>query len=198
MMLVMHGLGDSMEGYRPLVAELGIPEMNYLLINAPDHYVSGYSWYDIYDNPEPGIIRSRELLLNLLAHQHKEGFDYNHMFLFGFSQGCLMAVETGARCKETLGGIIGISGYVQNPDLLVKEKSNAADSQHFLITHGHLDEIIPIQKSRPIFQHLSHAGLNIQWEEFNKPHSFDGEREFQVIRNFVTQRINSIESASDA
>ena len=198
LMLVMHGLGDSMEGYRSLVPELGIPEMNYLLINAPDHYVSGFSWYDIYENPEPGIIRSRKLLIDLLDHQNKEGFEYDHMFLFGFSQGCLMAVETGARCEHTLGGIIGISGYVQNPEALVKEKSEAAESQNFLITHGNADDIIPIEKSRPTFQYLSDSGLNIKWEEFSKAHSFEGEREFQVIRDFVNQSIKSIESNTDA
>ena len=35
-MIVLHGLGDSMEGYRWLPEALQLPWLNYLLVNAPD------------------------------------------------------------------------------------------------------------------------------------------------------------------
>lgn len=190
LMIVMHGLGDSMEGYRPLVAELGITRMNYLLVNAPDHYVSGFSWYDIYGEPKPGIVRSRELLNQLLEHQRSEGFEYDHMFLFGFSQGCLMAVETGARFHSKLGGVIGISGYVQGPDELLAEKSPVAASQKFLITHGTQDSVIPFEGAKNIFARLAQGGLDINFVTFDKAHSFAGDSEFQLIRNFVEDQVN--------
>ena len=40
LMVVLHGLGDSMEGYRWLPGALRIPALNTLLVNAPDG-----SWY---------------------------------------------------------------------------------------------------------------------------------------------------------
>lgn len=193
LMVVMHGLGDSMEGYRPLVQELAVPEMNYLLVNAPDHYLSGFSWYDIYDNPEPGIKRSRQMVIDLLESQQKEGFAYKNIFLFGFSQGCLMATEVGGRFHSVLGGIIGISGYVNNPAELIAEKSPVAEKQKFLITHGDSDPIIPIQKSKPIFESLAGNGFNIQWVEFAKDHTIAGYEELYLIRDFINQRIKSIE-----
>ena len=38
LMVVLHGLGDSMEGYRWLPSALRLPWLNYLLVNAPDEY----------------------------------------------------------------------------------------------------------------------------------------------------------------
>ena len=46
LLLVMHGLGDSLEGYRFLPELLKIPGLHYLLVNAPDSYFTGYSWLD--------------------------------------------------------------------------------------------------------------------------------------------------------
>jgi hypothetical protein len=54
LMVVLHGLGDSMEGYRWLPDAMGLPWLNYLIVNAPDDYSSGFSWYDIFENPAPG------------------------------------------------------------------------------------------------------------------------------------------------
>lgn len=47
LMVLLHGLGDSMEGYRWLPAALNLPWLNYLLVNAPDEYYDGFSWFDI-------------------------------------------------------------------------------------------------------------------------------------------------------
>ncbi len=54
LMIVLHGLGDSMEGYRWLPPALRLPWMNYLLANAPDEYYGGYSWFDFAGEPLPG------------------------------------------------------------------------------------------------------------------------------------------------
>jgi phospholipase/carboxylesterase len=36
LMIVLHGLGDSIEGYRWLPPALDLAGLNYLLVNAPD------------------------------------------------------------------------------------------------------------------------------------------------------------------
>ena len=47
LMIVLHGLGDSLEGWLWLPAALQLPWLNFLLVNAPDRYYGGWSWYDI-------------------------------------------------------------------------------------------------------------------------------------------------------
>jgi len=187
LMIVLHGLGDSMEGFRWLPAALNLPWLNYLLVNAPDEYYGGYSWYDIYEQPGPGIERSRKLLFELLDDLRQKNFPTEQTILSGFSQGCLMSIETALRYPHLLAGIVGLSGYAHEPEQLVKEMPPVARQQKFLLTHGTLDELIPIEKVRPQVEILRAGGVQIDWREFRKAHTIAGEEEVSVIREFINR-----------
>ena len=188
-MIVLHGLGDSMEGYRWWPEAMQLPWLNYLLVNAPDPYYSGFSWYDL-ENPAPGVERSRGLLFHLLEQLAVKNFPADQIVLSGFSQGCLMSIEIGARHRHRLAGIVGISGYVLDPEQLVKQLAPEAVLQRFLITHGTQDPLIPIGEVRPDIEILKRAGLQIEWREFVKAHTIAGEDEMSVIRDFVKSRFD--------
>lgn len=190
LMIALHGLGDSMEGYRWLPQAMNLPWLNYLLVNAPDDYYGGFSWYDIYENPGSGIKRSRALLSELLGEQRDNGFPTDQTILFGFSQGCLMTLEIGARYPHLLAGCVGISGYAHEPETLIQEFSPVATRQHFLMTHGAFDPLIPIDKVHPQIQLLKNAGLNIEFHEFQKEHTIAGEPELSLIRDFVCKSLD--------
>ena len=189
LMVVLHGLGDSMEGYRWLPGALRIPALNTLLVNAPDDYLGGFSWYDIYNNTAPGVERSRGLLFDLLDQQRADGFASEQTFLFGFSQGCLMTLEVGMRYSHRFAGLIGISGYALEPDKLVAEQSLVAKEQSFLITHGTADPLLPLAQTKAQMEQLQAGGIRMQWEVFEKEHTIQGEAEVAVIRTFVDERI---------
>src|SRR5271170_5939042 len=89
LMVMLHCLGDSIEGYRWWPEAMGLPWMNYLLVNAPDEYYGGYSWFDINDQ-QPGVRRSRNQLFGLLDDLRVKRFPAGQITLGGFSQGCLM------------------------------------------------------------------------------------------------------------
>jgi phospholipase/carboxylesterase len=184
LMILLHGLGDSVAGYRWLPEAMQLPWLNYLLVNAPDPYYGGFAWYDL-DDPEQGVKRSRLLLFRLLDELAAKDFPADKIVFSGFSQGCLMSIEIGARYPHHLAGIVGISGYAHEPEKLVKELAPEARKQRFLITHGTQDTLIPIAHVRPQMEILRRAGLNIDWREFVKAHTIAGEKEFSVIREFV-------------
>jgi phospholipase/carboxylesterase len=184
LMVMLHGLGDSIEGYRWWPEALGLPWLNHLLVNAPDEYYGGYSWFDIDDQP-PGVLRSRKMLFELLDDLHAKGFPAEQITLGGFSQGCLMAVDAGLRYPHRLAGIVGISGWVFELEKTVQQLSPVAREQRLLMTHGTSDPVVPIEKVRPQIPLLKAAGLNIAWQEFSKVHTIQGEIELAVIRNFV-------------
>lgn len=185
LMIVMHGLGDSMAGYRFLPNLLNIPALNYLLVNAPNPYYGGYSWYDFMGDEGPGVARSRKLLFDLLDELQEAQFRTEEMVIFGFSQGCLMAIEMGARAPYAFAGVIGVSGYVHAPERLVNELSPVAKDQRFLVTHGIHDRLIPIDQVRGQIELLQSAGLQIEWREFEKDHTISPEDEVETIRDFV-------------
>lgn len=188
--IMLHGLGDSAEGYRWMPDVIGLPWMNYLLVNAPDFYFGGFSWFDFTEdgNPEvmrPGVERSRKLLFQMLDHQRAAGFASDQTIFGGFSQGCLMALDVAARYSCRLAGVVGISGYVCEPGRLVTELSPVAVEQKFLVTHGTYDPLLPLAKTHEQIQILQAAGLNIEWRELRKEHTIAGQVEVDLIRNFV-------------
>jgi|SRR5437899_1079749 len=185
LLVMLHGLGDSMEGYRWLPEALGFPWLNYALVNAPDEYYGGYSWYDFAHDKRPGILRSRQMLFALMDELRGRGFPTELTTLGGFSQGCLMAIEVGLRYPHRLAGVVGISGYVFEPEELLAELSAVAMQQRLLITHGTLDPLLPFAVTREHVNLLKAEGLKIEWHEFVKPHTIAGELELDVIRNFV-------------
>lgn len=185
LMIVLHGLGDSMEGYRWLPQAMQLPWLSYLLVNAPDRYYTGFAWYPMDSDPGPAIERSRKLLFELLDNARGGGFAAEKIIVFGFSQGCLMSMEVGARYPHRVAGIVGVSGYVHEPDQLLRELSPQARQQRFLITHGTHDPLIPIQMARPQMELLRQAGLRIDWREFAKAHTIDDDLELSALRGFV-------------
>jgi phospholipase/carboxylesterase len=185
LMIMLHGLGDSMDGYRWVQPALDLPWLNYVLVNAPDGYYGGYSWYDFAGDIVPGVVRSRKLLFELLEAQERMGFASKDTIIGGFSQGCLMAMEVGLRYPHMLAGIVGISGYVCEPEKLIAETSPVARKQRILMTHGTRDTMVPFARVKEQVKLLQSAGLAVEWHEFEKGHTIAGEEELDLIRKFI-------------
>ncbi len=182
-MVMLHGLGDSIEGYRWMPGALDLSWLNFLLVNAPDEYFGGFSWFDYPDNMGPGILRSRKLLFELLDDLRAKGF--TEITLGGFSQGGLMSIDVGMRYPHKLAGLVDISGWVYEIETLLKERSPVAGEQRLLITHGPFDPLIPFDEVKEQAQTLKGAGLKVEWHEFPKAHTIYGHEEIAVIREFV-------------
>jgi phospholipase/carboxylesterase len=185
LLIALHGLGDSMEGYRWLPQVLQFPWLNCLLVNAPEAYYGGYSWYDFAVDPGPGVERSRRLLFTLLDKQREAGFPTEQTLLFGFSQGCLMTIDVGLRYPHRFAGLVGISGYTHEPEKIIHDLSPVAREQRFLLTHGTHDPLIPIGPVQAQIELLKSAGLKIEWHEFAKEHTIAGEEEIELVRRFI-------------
>ena len=189
-MIVLHGRGDSPEGFTWLPSELKIPELSFLLLQAPDPYYDGYSWYDLPPNQLPGVLRSRKLLAEVFEEIEKEGFKSEQCFLLGFSQGCLMTLEFGARFPHRLKGYIGISGYCYDVDALLKEAipENIHEGD-WLVTHGTQDDVLPIDITREQMKTLIARGFKMEYLEYKKSHTIDQREELPMIRQWIQDRL---------
>ena len=181
--IVLHGRGDSMEGFTWMPSTLALPA-NYLFVNAPDPYYTGYSWYDLAPNQAPGIVRSRKLLDQLFAELKTHGIKFAHTVLFGFSQGCLMTLEWGLRSQYRLAGYIGISGFCFDPEKLFDELGPHAKQTPILVTHGYHDEVLPFSHTESQISWLKQKGLNINWKAYEKSHTIDPKQEIEDLREF--------------
>ena len=96
----------------------------------------------------------------------------------------MVSTQVEARMSIRI-GIVGISGYVCEPEKLIQEMSPVALKQRLLITHGLLDPMVPFAEVKKQINILKSAGLRIEWHEFAKAHTIAGEAELSVIRNFI-------------
>ena len=184
LMIMLHGLGDSLEGYRWFPEAMRLPGMNYLLVNAPNQYYGGWSWFDL-ENMAPGIKQSRRLIFDVIDEWIKKGFTADQITLGGFSQGCLMTIEVGLRYPERFAGLVGISGWVFEPEKLAQELTPVGRSQRLLCTHGPYDSLLPMHNTRAQLDMIEATGVTVEWHEFPKAHSLPAEEELAVIREFV-------------
>ncbi len=199
LLIVLHGLGDSSAGWEWLPGELQLPWLEYLLLDAPDAYFDGHSWFGIslpmdgrFTGELPAIDataveRSRRMIEDVLAREKAAGRGARDIAILGFSQGCLMTLETGLRHAEPLAGLVGISGWVHRPDALRSGAPGHARGVPVLMTHGTLDPLLGIEHVRPHATALRDAGFDLLWQEFEKEHTVAGRTEVQYIARFLEQ-----------
>jgi phospholipase/carboxylesterase len=191
LMVVLHGRGDSPEGFAWLPAELGISNLGYLMVQAPDDYFGGYSWYDLPPNRLPGILRSRAVLNQLFDELAHQGYRFEQIVLLGFSQGCLMTLEFGARYAHRLAGYIGISGFCNDAHLLASEADATAKTGNWLITHGTDDEVISFEETRDQIATLQQSGFDIEFRAYEKTHTIDSVLELPYLRQWILNRLET-------
>lgn len=186
--VVLHGQGGSAQDLQPLPNELGIPDVNYLLLDAPDPFHAGFRWFNWEGDPLADITRSRGLLAEVFATTESAGYAPDQTFLLGFSQGCLMTLEFGARHTRRLAGYVGISGFILDPTSLLRDLNPEVNAGDWLVTHGTADEMLPVEDTRAQIQTLLDGGFKIDYREYAKAHSIDEQRELPQIKEWMQTR----------
>ncbi len=188
LIIVLHGRGDSAEGFSFLPDALAFEDVNYLLLNAPIEYFGGFSWYDLPPNQLPGIEYSRHVLGQTLDMVFSKGFDPAQTILFGFSQGSLLTFEFGARYKFELAGYIGVSGYIYDASLILEEMNPDVNKGNWLCTHGYEDDVLPFSISDSQVKALQAGGFEIDFRAYHKVHTIDMD-ELREIRQWIGERL---------
>ena len=166
-----------------LPGALQLPWLNFLLVNAPDPYYGGYSWYDIETGN--GIGESRRLLFQLL--DGLRNIPPARSFCAAFRRDVSWLLKPGRVIRAGSRELWASAAMSMSRRQLIRELSPVARQQRFLLTHGTHDPLIPIQKMRQQTSLLKAAGLEIDWREFMKAHAIAGEEEGPVIRQFVQE-----------
>lgn len=191
LMIVLHGKGDSIRPFRHFDEEMQVPDLNYLLLNAPKKFLDGYSWYGDPPYEKNGISKIREKLFQLLAELEEQGWQSHNIFFFGFSQGSLISADIGLNYPKRLGGIVGISGYFHFYPRWRQNLSREALKTPWVFTHGQKDELLRIDETKYGVDKLRDAGFKVDWVELDKDHVLT-EEEMPVIRKWVQDRLKDL------
>jgi phospholipase/carboxylesterase len=189
LMIVLHGRGDSIRPFSRFDEELNIPEMNYLLLNAPRRFMTGYTWYGEPPYQSMGVLKIREKLFDLLNDLENQGWDPKKIFFFGFSQGCLISADIGLNYPKQLAGVVGISGYFNFYPRWRNNLAPASKKTPWFFTHGRQDDVLPLEETRYGVEKLKDVGLKVQWVEMDKEHTLEDE-EYPLIRKWVRDQLS--------
>jgi len=184
LMIILHGRGDSSDGFVGLPPFLELDDMNYILFDAPFEYFSGHSWYQLPPDQLPGIEYSSKLLTKDLDKLFESDFNVEESFLFGFSQGSLLTFEFGARYHKVLAGYIAISGYIYDAQKLLEEMNPEVKKARWLCTHGTHDPVLDFSTSKKQIDRLQEAGFDVEFKAYEKDHSIDRD-ELAMISEWV-------------
>ena len=127
-----------------------LPDTIFICPDAPERCAaspSGYQWFDLMDQT-PEQILSKSLVaenkLNKLIEEVKEknNLSANQIIIGGFSQGCMISLQTGIKRKDKINSIIGYSGRIINIEHLGK---NIISRPNIILMHGDLDQVVGVE-----------------------------------------------------
>ena len=126
-----------------------LPDTIFLCPNAPEKCAVssvGYQWFDLMDQSKQQILTKSlvaEMKLNQLIDEVKvrNNLEANKIILGGFSQGCMISLQTGIKRKDKINSIIGYSGKIIDTEHLSR---NIVSRPKVILMHGDKDEIVPI------------------------------------------------------
>ncbi len=199
----LHGLGADGNDFVPIAEEMNLPvPVRYIFPHAPEQPVTingGYvmrSWYDILatdigsQQDAAGVRASQAEIEKFIAQERARGVCAKNIFLAGFSQGGAIALHTGLRHQEQLGGILALSTYLPLAETLPAEASVASKLTPIFMAHGRDDPIVPYALGKRSEAALHKQNYVVEWREFNMPHSVCAE-EVRDIQGWLTNRLAS-------
>jgi phospholipase/carboxylesterase len=184
--IVLHGLGADGNDFVPVANELDLSsagDVRFVFPHAPVIPVTingGYemrAWYDILGadlvqrEDEAGLRKSLANVEALIEREKSRGIPAGRIVLAGFSQGCAMALLTGLRHGERLGGIVGMSGYLPLAATTAAERHAANTQTSVFLAHGRMDPVVPIDRAIASRDALKALGYAVEWHEYPMAHS---------------------------
>jgi phospholipase/carboxylesterase len=184
--IVLHGLGADGNDFVPFAQELKlgpVGPVRFVFPHAPTRPVTlngGHvmrAWYDLLGmdlvrrEDETGLRESLQAVTALIDRERARGVPASRIVLAGFSQGCAMALMTGLRYPERLGGVAGLSGYVPLAAATAAERHAANHAVPVFLAHGTQDPVVPFQRGEAARDLLQSLGYAVEWHSYPMQHS---------------------------
>lgn len=198
----LHGLGDSGDGFAPVVPEINLPAelgVKFIFPHAPIQPVTinggmaMRSWYDIKSldldkrADEQGVQQSAAAVQQLIDAEIDNGIAPSNIILAGFSQGGVVSLYLAPRLPYQLAGVMALSTYMCEPAKLKLEKQQA--SLNVFMAHGSFDDVVPTGAGKAAHQTLLELGYEVSWQEYPMAHQVCLE-EIKAIRTWLVSRLN--------
>ena len=126
-----------------------LPDTIFICPDAPEKCAAsplGFQWFDLMDQtPEQVLAKSlvAENKLNKLIDEVKKNNNLkaSEIIIGGFSQGCMISLQTGLKRKDTINSVIGYAGRIIDTQHL---SENINSRPKIILMHGDIDQVVSI------------------------------------------------------
>ena len=149
--ILCHGYGGDGKDISLLASywRTYLPDTLFVCPDAPERCtvsVTGFQWFDLMDQTKDQILIKSlvaEIKLNTLIDEviKNNNLTSEKVAIGGFSQGCMISLQTGIKRKERINSIVGYSGKIIDTTHL---ESNIISCPNIILMHGDKDEIVPV------------------------------------------------------
>ena len=95
-----------------------------------------------------------------------------NIVLAGFSQGSVIALRTALAHSQRLAGVIALSGFLPDPERVLKEANPVNKEVPIFLGHGTDDPVVPFVLGEMTYQMLKNAAYPVSWHAYkNLPHT---------------------------
>jgi phospholipase/carboxylesterase len=187
MVIMIHGRGADMNDLADLAPLLDTPGgARFVFPNAPKPFEAypgmtfGWTWFEGWPPEGDSVLASREALLQFLDEITAQ-YPTTSLIISGFSQGAMMSLDVGLR--RDAAAILAMSGGLYELDLpdLAARKATPV-----LLSHGSLDDVVPVIYARRARALLEEAGFDVEYHEYPMGHQVVME-EVAVVKEFIAR-----------
>ena len=171
--ILCHGYGGDGKDISLLASywKAYLPDTIFICPDAPEKCAaspSGFQWFDLIDQtPEQILSKSlvAEAKLNKLIDEVKlqNNLSSDQIIIGGFSQGCMIALQTGVKRKDKINAIIGYSGKIIDKGHLGK---NIISRPNIILMHGDADQVVTIEGLLEAKDFFTRNNYNIETKIF--------------------------------
>ncbi|VXC35890.1 Phospholipase [Flavobacterium sp. 9AF] len=191
-LVLLHGYGSNEEDLFSFASEL--PDEYYVIsVRAPYNLQPyGYAWYAIHFDADENKFsddvqaqQSRDLIASFIDELlEKYPISKEQVTLIGFSQGSILSYATALSYPEKISRVVALSGYL-NENILAPEYQNK-ENQHlqFYISHGTVDQVIPVDWARKAKPFLENLNLSVNYKEYPIGHGVSPQN-FYDFKNWL-------------
>lgn len=194
LLLLLHGYGSNEEDLFSFASEL--PNDSYVIsVRAPyELQPYGHAWYAIHFDADENKFsdnvqakQSVELIAGFIDEILKQyPIDAKNVTLIGFSQGAILSYATALTYPEKVAKVVALSGYFNQEIMPEVIDTNAISHLKFFVSHGSVDQVIPVDWARKAKPALENLGLEVEYHEYPVGHGVAPQNFFD-FKNWLQQ-----------